>query len=77
MAYEKIFTPIKIRGLELPSRIIIPAMGTIMANRDGTVNDNYINYVVERAQHGALMFLECCSVYHDAGADFSPHLSGD
>lgn len=77
MAYEKIFTPIKIRGLELDNRIIVPAMGTIMANRDGTVNDNYINYVVERAKNGALMFLECCSVYHDAGADFSPHLSGD
>lgn len=77
MAYEKIFSPIKLRGLELDNRIIIPAMGTIMANRDGTVNDNYINYVVERTKNGALMFLECCSVYPDAGADFSPHLSDD
>ena len=77
MAYEKIFEPIKIRGLELDNRIIMPAMGSLISNEDGTVNDNVINYIVERAKNGALVLMECSSVYHNAGQDFAPHISDD
>lgn len=77
MSYEKIFSPIKIRGLELDNRIIVPAMGSLISNQDGTVNDNVINYVVERTKNGALMFVECTSVWPGAAQDFAPHISDD
>lgn len=77
MAFEKIFDPLQIRGLTLPNRIIVPAMGTIMADKDGTLNDNYINYVVERTKNGALMFVECSSVWEGAAQDYVPHISND
>ena len=55
MAYEKIFEPIKIRGLELDNRIVMPAMGRLIANEDGSANDNIIAYLTERAKGGALV----------------------
>lgn len=57
MAYEKIFEPIKIRGLELDNRIVMPAMGSLIANEDGSANDNIIAYLTERAKGGALVRL--------------------
>ena len=77
MAYEKIFEPIKIRGLELDNRIVMPAMGSLIANEDGSANDNIIAYLTERAKGGALVLTECCSVFPNAGADFTMHMSED
>ena len=62
--YEKLFTPVKIRGLELKNRIILPAMGTKFANKDRTVSQQLIDYHVERAKNGtALNIVEVCSVH--------------
>lgn len=77
MAYEKIFEPVKIRGMEFSTRVIVPAMGALMANADGTVNDNYINYVVARTKNGPLMLLECSSVWTGAAQDYALHISDD
>ena len=33
MAFDKLFSPIKIRGLELPNRVVMSAMETVMAPR--------------------------------------------
>lgn len=77
MAYEKLFAPIKIRGLEFPSRMIMTAMGSIMADEHGEVNDRVVNYLTERAKNGGFVFTECCSVYPGVGQGFSLHLSGD
>lgn len=77
MAYEKIFAPIKVRGLQLDNRIVMPAMGSLMFSEDGTANDTVINYLVERAKNGALVFCECSSVWPNAGQDFAPHIHDD
>lgn len=62
--YEKLFTPVEIRGLELKNRIILPAMGTKFANKDRTVSQQLIDYHVERAKNGtALNIVEVCSVH--------------
>ena len=39
MASEKLFAPIKVRGLEFDSRLIMTAMGSLMAPQHGDVND--------------------------------------
>lgn len=61
--YEHLFTPIKIRGMELKNRVILPAMGTRMAD-NRAVSDRLINYHVARAKGGcALNIVEVSSVH--------------
>lgn len=77
MAYEKLFAPIKVRGLEFDSRLIMTAMGSLMAPEHGDVNDRVINYLTERAKNGGFVFTECCSVYPGVAQDFALHISDD
>ena len=63
MQFPKLFSPIKIRGMELKNRIILPAMGTKFT-RDSYVTDQLINFHVARAKGGTgLSILEVCSVH--------------
>lgn len=67
MTFNKLFSPIKIRGLELRNRTIFPAMGTKMATEDKFVTQQLIDYHVARAVGGCgLNFTEVCSVYAPA-----------
>ncbi|MBP3654988.1 MAG: FAD-dependent oxidoreductase [Oscillospiraceae bacterium] len=77
MAYEKLFAPIKVRGLDFDSRMIMTAMGSLMATEHGDVNDRVINYLTERAKNGGFVFTECCSVYPGVAQDFALHVSDD
>lgn len=62
--FEHLFTPIQIRGLELKNRIILPAMGTRMANEKGEVTDRLIAYHAERAKGGSgLNIVEVAAVH--------------
>lgn len=64
MAFSKLFTPVKIRDLELPNRIVMTGMGTNMVSRDGSVTDTLIEYHKARAKGGVgINFLEVASVY--------------
>ena len=40
--FEHVFAPIRIRDMELKNRIILPAMGTRMADENGAVTDKLI-----------------------------------
>lgn len=66
MAFPKLFSPIKIRGLELRNRVVMSAMGTheASASEDGRmVTDKLIGYHVARAKGGCgLNTTECCAV---------------
>ena len=66
MSFEKLFSPIKIRELELRNRVVMPAMGTheSAASEDGRmVTDKLIAYHVARAKGGCgLNTIEVCSV---------------
>jgi 2,4-dienoyl-CoA reductase-like NADH-dependent reductase (Old Yellow Enzyme family)/thioredoxin reductase len=67
MSFQKLFSPIKIRGLELKNRVIFPAMGTKMPTVDKFVTQQMIDYHVARAVGGCgLNFTEVCSVYAPA-----------
>ncbi len=62
--FEKLFTPIRIRDLELPHRIILPAMGTKFSGNDSYVTDTLIQYHVERVKGGSgLNIVEVASVH--------------
>lgn len=52
MRYPHLFTPIKIGGMEVSNRMVVPAMGTNLANQDGTVSDRLLEYWKTRAEGG-------------------------
>lgn len=62
--FEKLFTPIKIRGMELKHRIVMPAMGTKFSGNASYVTQKHIDYHVARAKGGsAINIVEVCSVH--------------
>ena len=62
--FEHLLSPIKIRGLELKNRIILPAMGTRMASEKGEITDRLIAYHAARAIGGCgLNIVEVAAVH--------------
>lgn len=62
--FEKLFSPIKIKGMELKHRIILPAMGTKFSGKGSYVTQKLIDYHVARVKGGsALNIVEVCSVH--------------
>ncbi|MCF0137007.1 MAG: FAD-dependent oxidoreductase [Oscillospiraceae bacterium] len=57
MKYDTLFTPFKIGSLEVKNRIVMSAMGNLMANRDGTYSEAEIAYFEERAKGGTGLIL--------------------
>lgn len=53
MAFEILFSPITIGGLELKNRIVMAPMGTNLQGWDGSVNDALVAYFQARARGGA------------------------
>ncbi len=67
MKFNNLFSPIKVRGMEIRNRVEFPAMGTKMSTEDGYVTEKLIDYHVARAIGGnGLNFTEVCSVYDKA-----------
>lgn len=63
MSYDALFSPFKIRGLELKNRIILPGMNTKMTKNKHYVGENLIEYHVARAKAGcALNIFECVAI---------------
>lgn len=66
MSFDTLFSPINIRGLCLPNRVVMSAMGTHMpaASADGrSVTDQMIAYHVARVKGGCgLNTTEVCAV---------------
>lgn len=63
MGYEALFSPFKVRGLELKNRIILPGMNTKMTKNKHDVGDDMIAYHVARAKAGcALNIFECVAL---------------
>ncbi len=50
--YESLFTPIRINTLEVRNRIAYPSLG-LLYSYDGTLNQRYHDFYVERARGGA------------------------
>ncbi|MCX5998078.1 MAG: NAD(P)/FAD-dependent oxidoreductase [Chloroflexi bacterium] len=54
-SYSALFQPGKIGTLQLKNRLIMPAMGTQLADVDGRVTQRLIDYYVARARGGAAL----------------------
>jgi len=64
-----LFSPIKIKSLELVNRAVMPPMGTNLGNPDGTVSEANLAYIRRRARGGAgLIITEIASVHPSGSA---------
>lgn len=50
--YKDLFSPYRIKNLELPNRIVMPPMATNFADETGAVNDRHIAYYLRRVRGG-------------------------
>lgn len=62
--FEKLFSSIKIKDMELKNRVIFPAMGTKFVDNSRMVSDQLIQYHVDRVKGGTgLSMVEVTSVH--------------
>jgi 2,4-dienoyl-CoA reductase-like NADH-dependent reductase (Old Yellow Enzyme family)/thioredoxin reductase len=52
---KRLFSPLRIKSMELKNRIVMPAMTTLLGNADGTVSDGFVDYYAARARGGAAL----------------------
>lgn len=75
MKLEKIFTPYKIGGCEIPNRLVVPAMVANMCNDEGKASEQYIRYHEEKAKGGwGLIITENYRINEHAGG--YPYICG-
>ncbi|MEA3470193.1 MAG: NADH:flavin oxidoreductase, partial [Thermodesulfobacteriota bacterium] len=72
---DNLFSPIKIRKMEISNRVVMPPMGTLLGNPDGTVSEAVIAYLKRRAEGGpGLIMTEIVGV-HPNGLSINTQLS--
>lgn len=74
--FDSLFAPVKIRGMELRNRVVMPAMGTRMAERSGAVSERLIAYHAARAKGGnGLNMVEVAAVHSPSAPAFFVSIS--
>lgn len=64
---EALFSPLRVRSMALENRVVMPAMGTNLANRGGTVSPESIAYIERRARGGAGLIITEVTAVHPGG----------
>ncbi len=64
---QHLLSPIKIRSLEIPNRLVMPPMGTSLGNLDSTVSDANLAYIKRRAQSGVGLIITEITCIHPSG----------
>ncbi len=63
-----LFSPIKIKSLDLVNRVVMPPMGTNLGNPDGTVSEANLAYMKRRARGGAGLIITEITLVHPSGS---------
>jgi 2,4-dienoyl-CoA reductase-like NADH-dependent reductase (Old Yellow Enzyme family)/thioredoxin reductase len=63
-----LFSPIKIKSLELVNRAVMPPMGTNLGNPDGTVSEANLAYIKRRARGRAGLIITEITSVHPSGS---------
>lgn len=67
--FQALFNPIQIGQMKVRNRFVMPAMGTNLANHDGTASEALIEYYAKRARGGfGLIITECTAVSADGSS---------
>ena len=70
----RLFSPIKIKSLELTNRVVMPPMGTNLGNPDGTVSEANLAYIKRRTRGGAGLIITEISSVHPSGSAITNEL---
>ena len=65
---EHLLSPIKIRSLEIPNRLVMSPMGTALGNPDNTVSEANLAYIRRRAEGGAGLIITEITEVHPLGS---------
>ena len=68
-ALKHLFTPTKIGSMELKNRIVMPPMGSMHSNPDGTPSDATVSYLGARAKGGVGLIITEITIVHISSKD--------
>ncbi len=78
MEFENLFSPLTIKGMTLRNRVVMSPMGSNMANPDGSISPEHINYYTIRAKGGTgLIIVENVNVDFPLGSNGTTQLRLD
>ena len=72
---QHLLSPINIRSLTIPNRVVMPPMGTALGNDDSTVSEANLAYIKRRAEGGAGLIITEITEVHPLGVA-SPRCMG-
>jgi 2,4-dienoyl-CoA reductase-like NADH-dependent reductase (Old Yellow Enzyme family) len=72
---EHLLTPVRIKSMEIPNRLVMPPMETALANDDNTVSEAILAYMRRRAKSGVGLIITEHVDVHPLGS-FGPRLLG-
>lgn len=75
--FPYLFSPGRIGRLQLPNRLVMPAMATNLASERGGVTEDLIAYYSRRAGEAALITIENCNVDYPGGCNGATQLRID
>lgn len=61
-AFAKLFTPLRVRGIELKNRIVMPACG-VFGISDGEISDKLKDFLLARARGGTALIMVFASLF--------------
>lgn len=76
--YKKLFSPLKVRAMIIPNRVVMMPMGSDLAGHDGQMSDEHIRYYALRARGGTgLIMVENICVKYPEGSNGTTQLRLD
>ncbi|MFH1060756.1 MAG: FAD-dependent oxidoreductase [Pseudomonadota bacterium] len=73
-SYARLIRPIAVGEQRLPNRVMIPSMGTTLADDQGRVTPNMLNYYAARAAGGPGLLVVEAACIHPSGRVIEHHL---
>ncbi len=71
---KNLLQPIEVRNVEFPNRVVLPALGTVLTNEDGSVGERLLAYLERRAKSGAGLVINEITSVHPKGSSFPGQL---
>lgn len=64
---DALLSPITLKNIEIPNRVVLPPMGTGLCNKDSTVNQALLAYIKRQACGGAGLLISEITAVHSSG----------
>ena len=67
---EHLMQPIRVKNLTIPNRVVLPPMGTVLTNSDGSVGERLLAFFERRVMSGAGFVINEITSVHPKGSTF-------